>query len=462
MITNLAGEIGAGKTTFALVQWAVPYIESGRNFATDIALREDEWRARFGDEVWEKQVRILKKGDPVEKTGHELADIDNFEKLLQWKDDEGRGPLIIVDEAYSVWPAGITQVKDRKTGMIDPDCAYQKMVDSFAMIRHTASHLVVIAQIPKTIFAPLRDLAKESYFIENTDMLGAPNSFRAKIFAGPFPTLTIAGLRKVKIDECDHIGYPKPKGYDKDVQKLFLSHTKMKEGASVESPKALESKRSVKSIWRSPKIWVPLVLMVPALYFAFGEELGIRGDASEGSQEPSEAIPVADGAMIPEDPENLPSEPEFSSRDEIRDLDEYARQQDWEISRFVIEDSRYWKYDENENGDVYYDFPVTVYGPNGEIIYANGPATWIASKTGMSVEYVDECTVNFSKGGNVVHEVKRPGCEFIRLAEERARMERDSRRAEAPEKPPRLPQAEQSNENRMREAAERLTIPDVP
>lgn len=413
MITIITGEIGAGKTTLAVVQYLDPAVMDGRHIVTDVALNEKNFRDRYGDEAWDKRLKIVKKSDPDKKTPHEFKNIDKFEKILQWRDDKGRGPVVILDEAHQIWPAGTRPIKD-KQGQIEANCPYQKMLDSFAMIRHTGSHLVCMVQIPNTLFRPLGELSKMSYFLENTDDI-LKGTFRARIWLGPFPYWSISRLQQVKIDNVPRtIGYPKPKKYNPDLQKIFYSHTKTTAKLR-ETPQAIESKRNVKAWWKSPKLFIVgfvfCLAVGSSIYLTAkdGSALGkmangkpiVEGASATTAQNAPELMKSNSG-VIPPNPE------EFGSDDVVGDLDAYNVNEERKRHYFRIEDSRWWQYD-GRRGDRYYDIPVTVYNENGQTVYQDAPLSFVSNLYSLRAA-VNGCSVTLEANDGRKHEMQRPGC----------------------------------------------------
>lgn len=451
MITLITGEIGAGKTTFALVNIIEPAFLDGRTIITDIPLVEQAWWDRFGDAV-EGRVKQIDRLGPDGKPY--FADPEQLERELSIQDDRQRGPVVVIDEAHNVWPSGIRKINNRKTGLPDEDCYYQRIVKTFALVRHYRAHLVVITQSPGFLFKPLFELAGESFFIENTAVLGAPNSFRAMVFRGPLPHRDLSAMKKFDRSKCDNIGYPgRPVPYDREIQKLYQTHTKSGGSSSGESPKALEARKISKSIWKNPKLIAFAVMFIIAMYFSFRNGFSLMPPALTQSKSASSKVaPLPSSAATPV----ASSVPDVPHPNPIADLDRMPAVDDAAAGlRLVIADRRL--YHSMQWGD---ELVLTAYDRSGAIVWEKQPLSFVASFYGYTPVH-DGCTISLLRGDVRSHVLTIPGC-MPELIQRHFREGTTSAKPNPPAGPSVVAHAGSSDQSRTIEAADRASRAPVP
>lgn len=136
MLTLITGVPGAGKTAYSVQRFIVPAISDGRIILTNVSLRLDSLRARGYD------------ASLVQSLGETHSSVfdspEAFEKALSVRDSQGRGPLVVVDEAHrTFWPAEWDKVS-KDSG--EQTSRAQRALNLFASHRHTGADIVLLTQ----------------------------------------------------------------------------------------------------------------------------------------------------------------------------------------------------------------------------------------------------------------------------------------------------------------------------
>lgn len=136
MLTLITGVPGAGKTAYSVQRFLIPAISEGRIILTNVSLRLDSLRARGYDAAL------------VQSLGETHSSVfdspEAFEKALAVRDAQGRGPLVVVDEAHrTFWPK--EWEKTSKEGFEETSRS-QRALNLFASHRHTGADIVLLTQ----------------------------------------------------------------------------------------------------------------------------------------------------------------------------------------------------------------------------------------------------------------------------------------------------------------------------
>lgn len=455
MITVITGEIGAGKTTFAMVNVFDPSVEDDREVYCDLSLNHEELVERYGEELVSARIHHIPRLDP--ETGKLwFADISRLRQLMEKRDAKGRGPVIIIDEAHDVFPSGIKKVVDPKTGLVVEDCYYQQLQNLLTMSRHYTSHLVFITQRPGALFYPICELAKESFFVENTVSLGFPGCFRVKVF-GQLPSRSLEKLSAFDITKCGTIGYPSPVKYDQSIQKLFKSQTKTSSGESG-SPQALEAKRISKSIWKNPKV----------VFFGLLAAGGIIWTIlSWGASDPVIPEKSVNGPIVQKSPVANVKDP-----DGVKVLDTVS---DGAASVQVEPEPQGWVADDMAfvlTGNVYNlnphgalgsmnEWAVMAYDSNGKIWMGERPLNVVVSYYRYVLTH-EGCSINLSRGSKTFHRMLVPGCVYSANSESSNVGSSEEEREGSARGPSSVQGAASSDQARSIETADRLSRKDDP
>lgn len=397
--TIIFGSSSAGKTTFAVQEDMLPHFRDGGIIVTDVKLIRERWEQEFGKEQCDKRLFIFEEPDLGDMDARsDFQKWETFEKFIEMNDAKGRAPMFVIDEAQGKFPTGMKTTVDEEGAFTDT--FPNKLLYLLTRQRHYLANFVFITTNPFNVWAKLRAECHNCVYVENAELKGAKKAFTTKKWDRKIP-------RNYADEKCKGEGHDlAPKPYNPVTWEFFQSQSKAKE----QGGRDLEGRYTRKKvIWKRFPVLAGMVA-IPVMIYS-GYNLLNRDRTSptlQAAQKAPESTKAENGTVVPSNPENLPSEPEFGPDDAIGDLEAYDADNAWKDRRFQIEDARIWKYGEKDGE--YVDFPVMVYDAAWRPLETNVPAQWVAARMGFTATY-EECSVTFSRTDQPVHVLQRPGCD---------------------------------------------------
>lgn len=255
MINGLEGIPGSGKTYEAVAFHILPALQSGRKVITNLPLNVDAFSAidpSWRDLIEIRQQPALIRGDwdasdiakkpafqlwPDGRTVVPAVSVATFggvwDYYTDWKDNQGRGPLFVVDECHVALAKGST-----------PD----SVVQWFKLHRHFNVDVLLITQSFRDINQPIAQLLATLIKCRKADVLGRADHYIRKVMAG------YRGAQ-IQVDQ---------RPYKKQYFALYKSHT---QGSSVEESKAQDISPMIVKFNRVK--WVVIAVGVVASVWAF-------------------------------------------------------------------------------------------------------------------------------------------------------------------------------------------------
>ncbi|MDN3683275.1 zonular occludens toxin domain-containing protein [Vibrio sinaloensis] len=102
MIFGLAGRPRSGKSYEAVVYHIIPAVKEGRKVITNIPLNIDKFKKIFGDKADLIEVREFSFNSYGEKNSALFSRPEDYQ--CEWRNEDGVGPLYVIDEAHLVLP----------------------------------------------------------------------------------------------------------------------------------------------------------------------------------------------------------------------------------------------------------------------------------------------------------------------------------------------------------------------
>lgn len=267
-IQFFCGRPGSGKSYGVVENVILPAVKAGRKIYTNIPLNED----------------LIESDYPgfKERFFPFTNDYVNGENLMKMSG----GAIIIIDECWRFWPAGI-KVTDIP----------QQEKEFFAEHRHKSGddsltqEIVLVSQSPSQIARYIKDLIDQTVLTTKADKVGLKNQYQVKIYSACIPSI-------------DKPGEPNTTGmgtYKPEIYKYYKSHTKSENGLPGIEIKA-DKRGGIWSHWYiryvAPVVLVGSVWGAVYMYkFFTGEAFGKNKTASVESktipQSVNQPIPAA-------------------------------------------------------------------------------------------------------------------------------------------------------------------------
>lgn len=181
MIYGIAGRPGGGKSYEAVAYHILPAIKAGRKVITNISLNVDYFVKIFGPSV--KSLIVVIDGQLTD-FGSRVRPFSKLEHYQdEWRDDNGVGPLYVIDEAHMVIPSR---------------GASPELLEWYSMHRHYGVDIIVLTQNLRKLHRDVKDMIELSYVCQKNTALGSENSYTRKVRHGANGDTVNTGIREYK------------------------------------------------------------------------------------------------------------------------------------------------------------------------------------------------------------------------------------------------------------------------
>jgi zona occludens toxin len=198
-ITAYTGLPRNGKSYGVVENVILPAIQQGRTVFTNIPMNIDIWLERYGSA-------------PVMFDTQEIIDNPNF-----WTEVIEAGSLVVIDEVWKVWPAGLT-VKNARQSDKSFIAEHGHMVGENKL----SIEIVLVTQDLAQISSFVRLLVETTFRVTKLSKVGADNRFRVDVYSGSVTGQEPPASKR----ENEFHGKFKQEIYD-----LYISHTLSEAGA---------------------------------------------------------------------------------------------------------------------------------------------------------------------------------------------------------------------------------------
>ncbi|MDG3085472.1 zonular occludens toxin domain-containing protein [Vibrio hannami] len=240
MINAITGRPGGGKSYEAVAFHVIPAIESGRKVVTNLPLNLDHFVKVFGAEVDELIHVVDGKLDDFGSLERPFSKIDDYND--EWRDEQGKAPLYVIDEAHMVLPAR--------------SCS-PEILEWYSMHRHRGIDILLMTQNLRKIHRDIKDMIEVSYYCAKNTAIGSSKSYTRKVKNGANGEVVSQSVRT----------------YKKGFFPFYQSHTA--------SNKAVEEAMAsdITPIWKKWYVWLSILMIIGGLYFVLSN--GFLGHVSK-------------------------------------------------------------------------------------------------------------------------------------------------------------------------------------
>ncbi|MGR5267717.1 zonular occludens toxin domain-containing protein [Vibrio astriarenae] len=223
MINLLTGRPGGGKSYEAVVYHIIPAIKEGRKVVTNIPVNKDKLINIFGIEVDNLLIVIDGQLTDFGNASRPFANVADYQD--DWRDDNGRAPLYVVDECHMVLPNRGCNVE---------------ILEWYSTHRHFGADILLITQNARKIHRDIKDMVEVHYYCVKNTTMGSSKTYTRKVRNGAGGEILNQSVRE----------------YKKDYFQFYKSHTASNK--SVEEATA----KDVKPIWKHWTFAVALICLV--------------------------------------------------------------------------------------------------------------------------------------------------------------------------------------------------------
>ncbi|MBL4610917.1 MAG: zonular occludens toxin [Gammaproteobacteria bacterium] len=197
MLNGLWGRPRSGKSYEAVRYHIIPALVSGRMVVTNIPLDIDKLAQIYGDSIRDLIV-IVKANFTDYGSVRPFSVPQDFEKY-DWRNDQGVGPLFVVDEAHL---------------SLGRDCKPQ-VREYASMHGHYGHDIILVSQSPQKIHKDIKDMVEVSWRCVKMSVYGDDDKYIKKTYHG------------VTTRNSDSI-HEEERFYDKQFFPFYQSHTQSK------------------------------------------------------------------------------------------------------------------------------------------------------------------------------------------------------------------------------------------
>lgn len=199
-ISAYVGLPGAGKSYGVVENVIIPAIKAGRRVLTNIPMVQEQWLKQY-------------------KAVPEVFDIADIAKDSEWwQKNNVHGAVVVLDELYKLWPAGMTakNVRESDKSFL---AEHRHMVDESGF----STEVILVTQDLSQIANFARALVETTFRVVKMSKLGLSKSYRVDVYTG---AVTGPAPPKTRLDR-QIFG-----AYKKQTFALYRSHTKSVTGSA--------------------------------------------------------------------------------------------------------------------------------------------------------------------------------------------------------------------------------------
>ncbi|MBF9000484.1 zonular occludens toxin domain-containing protein [Vibrio nitrifigilis] len=212
MIYGIVGRPRSGKSYESVVYHIIPAIQDGRKVVTNVSLNVDQFVKVFGPHVRD----LIKVVDgKLSEYGSMQRPFSRFEDYQDdWRDEQNRGPLFVVDEAHMVLP----------NRQLD-----SKILEFYSLHGHYGIDIVLLTQNLRKIHKDVKAMIEMTYYCAKNTAFGSDKTY----------------TKKVRLGDTSEDLNVEQRRYKKEYFPFYQSHTQSS-GAVVEAAAA-----DVKPLWKT-------------------------------------------------------------------------------------------------------------------------------------------------------------------------------------------------------------------
>ncbi|ENI4130952.1 assembly protein [Vibrio fluvialis] len=255
MIYAIVGRPRSGKSYESVVYHIIPAVKAGRKVITNVTLNIDWFVKLFGPDVKSLIQVVDGKLNEFGKLDRPFSKFEHYQD--EWRDEQNRGPLYVIDEAHMVLP-------NRNL-----DAA---ILEFYSLHGHYGLDIILLTQDLRKIHRDVKAMIEMTYYCAKNTAFGSDKTYTKKVRIGATTEVVNEEQRKYK-----SVYFP-----------AYQSHTQSK--GSVAEVMA----NDIKPIWkRWPFLGAALLVPLGLSIFAFALS---KGDKVETVT----PAPAANTASVPD------------------------------------------------------------------------------------------------------------------------------------------------------------------
>ncbi|WJG27585.1 zonular occludens toxin domain-containing protein [Vibrio furnissii] len=256
MIYAIVGRPRSGKSYESVVYHIIPAVKAGRKVITNVTLNIDWFVKLFGPEVKSLIQVVDGKLNEFGKLDRPFSKFEHYQD--EWRDEQNRGPLYVIDEAHMVLP-------NRNL-----DAA---ILEFYSLHGHYGLDIILLTQNLRKVHRDIKDMIELTYYCAKNTAFGSDKTYTKKVRIGATTEVINEELRK----------------YNSSYYPAYQSHTQSK--GSVAEAMA----NDITPIWKrwpflGAALFIPLGVFLFIFAFSGGDD--VEPVSSEPVVKSQSSVPV--------------------------------------------------------------------------------------------------------------------------------------------------------------------------
>lgn len=181
MIYAIVGRPRSGKSYESVVYHIIPAVKAGRKVITNVTLNIDWFVKLFGPEVKSLIQVVDGKLNEFGKLDRPFSKFEHYQD--EWRDEQNRGPLYVIDEAHMVLP-------NRNL-----DAA---ILEFYSLHGHYGLDIILLTQDLRKIHRDIKAMIEMTYYCAKNTAFGSDKTYTKKVRIGATTEVVNEEQRKYK------------------------------------------------------------------------------------------------------------------------------------------------------------------------------------------------------------------------------------------------------------------------
>lgn len=228
MIYAIVGRPRSGKSYESVVYHIIPAIKAGRKVVTNVSLNISYFQKVFGNDV----LKLIKVVDgKLSEFGSTQRPFSVFEDYQDdWRDDNNKGPLFVIDECHMVLP----------NRQLD-----SKILEFYSLHGHYGYDIILLTQNLRKVHRDVKDMIEMTYYCAKNTAFGSDKTY----------------TKKVRIGATTEVVNEEQRKYKKEFFPFYQSHTQS--SGSVAEAMA----NDIKPVWHRWPFWGGALFIILGIIF---------------------------------------------------------------------------------------------------------------------------------------------------------------------------------------------------
>lgn len=181
MIYAIVGRPRSGKSYESVVYHIIPALQAKRKVVTNVSLNIEWFKIMFGSDVVELISVVDGQLNEFGKLNRPFSQYEHYQD--DWRDENNRAPLYVIDEAHMVLP----------NRNLD-----SKILEFYSLHGHYGIDIILLTQNLRKIHRDIKDMIEATYYCAKNTAFGSDKTYVKKVRIGATTEVVNEEVRKYK------------------------------------------------------------------------------------------------------------------------------------------------------------------------------------------------------------------------------------------------------------------------